>query len=139
MEREILTRCGYRCDLCLAYGENVKKNDRRRELSDGWSAIYGFRVEPEDIVCDGCVSDGRPRLIDKGCPVRPCVNAKGIANCAHCREYICDKLLQRIVSREVLEAKARRTFNPEEYEMFVKPYESKIRLDKLRDGLKKRE
>jgi hypothetical protein len=137
MEREILTRCGYRCDLCLAYGENVKKNDRRRELSDGWFAIYGFRVEPEDIVCDGCVSGDNPRLIDKGCPVRPCVTAKGIANCGHCQEYICDKLLQRIVSREVLEAKAERTFSQEEYELFVKPYESKIRLDKLRAGLKK--
>ena len=33
---EILSRCGYRCDLCLAYRPNVEANPAgRRELSDG--------------------------------------------------------------------------------------------------------
>jgi len=36
MLNEILTRCGYRCDLCLAYKENIIKDDNRALLSDGW-------------------------------------------------------------------------------------------------------
>ncbi len=33
----ILTRCGYRCDLCLAYKPNVVAHPaNRQKLSDGW-------------------------------------------------------------------------------------------------------
>jgi hypothetical protein len=76
-------------------------------------------------------------LIDKNCPVRPCVISKGLHNCAHCGDYICDKLLQRIVSREVLEARANRAFSDAEYQAFIKPYESKKRLDEIREELRK--
>jgi hypothetical protein len=34
--KEILSRCGYRCDLCLAYRPNVEANPSNREIvSDG--------------------------------------------------------------------------------------------------------
>lgn len=134
MEKEILTRCGYRCDLCLAYQPNVKKNDRRKVLSDGWYNLYGFRIEPEDIICDGCISCKNPRLIDKDCPVRPCVIEKKIDNCASCADFICDKLKQRIVGRRDIENKLNRKLTEKEYELFIKPYESNERLEKIRNG-----
>lgn len=132
MEKEIITKCGYRCDLCLAYQPNVKVKDRRKELSDGWYNLYGFRIEPQDIICDGCVSCENPRLIDNTCPVRPCVIKKGIGNCASCSEFICDKLKQRIVERKEIENKLNRKLTEKEYKLFIKPYESKARLDKIR-------
>lgn len=34
---EVLSRCGYRCDLCLAYAPNVQAHpEYRQTLSDGW-------------------------------------------------------------------------------------------------------
>jgi hypothetical protein len=40
----ILTRCGYRCDLCLAYKPNVAENpSNQQKLSDGWFKYFGFR------------------------------------------------------------------------------------------------
>jgi len=135
MSEEILTKCGYRCDLCLAYRGNVENKDERLKLSDAWFEIYGFRIEPENIVCDGCVSCDNPRLIDKECPVRPCVISKGISNCAECDEYICDKLKQRIVSRKDVERELGRKLSEDEYTCFVLPYESKPRLEKIRGCL----
>jgi hypothetical protein len=132
LENGILTKCGYRCDLCLAYKPNVEINDKRSVLSDGWFEIFGFRIQPSDIICDGCVSCENPVLIDKACPVRPCVDSKGLKNCAFCEEYICEKLKQRIVVREDLELKLKRELTQMEYDNFVKPYESKDRLDKIR-------
>jgi hypothetical protein len=132
MSTEILTKCGYRCDLCLAYKENVKKDDQRAILSDGWYDLYGFRIEPENIYCEGCVSCENPVLIDKNCPVRPCVVSKSIENCSACEDYICEKLEGRIVDRKKLEAKIGRALTTLEYEKFILPYESKHRLDKLR-------
>jgi hypothetical protein len=131
---EVLTRCGYRCDLCLAYRPNVERDDRRRLLSDGWSRYFGFRIPPERIVCDGCLSPGQPRLVDTGCPVRPCVIARGIANCASCGEYVCGKLRERIVDRAGVELRCGGPVPEADYQLFVRPYESRARLDALRDG-----
>ena len=48
--KEILSRCGYRCDLCLAYRPHIEAypEDRQR-LSDGWFKYFGFRIPPEEI------------------------------------------------------------------------------------------
>ena len=134
MGKEILTKCGYRCDLCLAYQPNVKENDRRKELSDGWYNLYGFRIEHQDIICDGCISCENPRLIDRDCPVRPCVIEKEIDNCASCSDFICDKLKLRIVERQDIEKKLNRKLTEKEYELFIRPYESKARLEKIRSA-----
>lgn len=131
---EVITRCGYRCDLCLAYRPNVERDDRRRALSDGWAKYFGFRIPPERIVCDGCVSPGQPRLVDEGCPVRPCVIARGFGTCAACGAYVCDKLRQRIVDRAEVERRCGAPVPERDYELFVRPYESRARLDALRDG-----
>ena len=79
----ILTRCGYRCDLCLAYRPNVGRDpSSQQKLSDGWFTYFGFRIPPEQIVCDGCLADGTDiRLLDVGCPVRPCVVERGLDTC----------------------------------------------------------
>ena len=127
----ILSKCGYRCDLCLAYQPNIEKNDRRKELSDEWFNIYGFRIEPELIRCEGCVSSESPNLIDKNCPVRPCVVDKNIKNCAFCDEFVCEKHKERGVRREYIEQKLDRKLDESEYELFVKPYESEDRLRKI--------
>ena len=134
MKNEILAKCGYRCDLCLAYKPNVERQDQRSELSDGWYAIYGFRLDPEDIYCEGCVSSDNPTLIDKNCPVRPCVVSKAIENCAFCDEFVCEKHKQRGVSRADIENKLGRKLDEREYQIFVKPYEGEERLRKLRDA-----
>ncbi|MFN2200682.1 MAG: DUF3795 domain-containing protein [Caldilineaceae bacterium] len=132
MSVEILAKCGYRCDLCLAYRPNIEADDRRQELSDGWFNLYGFRIGPEAIACDGCVSSNSPNLIDKNCLVRPCVIRKGIENCACCNEFVCDKHKSRGVDRANLEHTLNRTLSETEYEYFVRPYEGERRLRDLR-------
>ena len=129
----ILTRCGYRCDLCLAYKPNIDSNPSNREiLSDGWYKYFGFRLLPEEIYCDGCMTDD-PKLIDKNCPVRPCVISKGLDNCSQCDDYICDKLTQRIVIYEDIKGKVNAEIPEEDYLCFIRPYENKRRLDDLRE------
>ena len=97
-----LTRCGYRCDLCLAYRPNVERDpSSQQKLSDGWFTYFGFRIPPEQIVCDGCLADGSDiRLLDAGCPVRPCVVERGLDTCAQCADYGCERLQQRLVVYE---------------------------------------
>jgi hypothetical protein len=50
-------------------------------------------IAVEDIICDGCLTrDGRLCGYCLRCDIRPCGMARGVANCAHCDEYVCHKL-----------------------------------------------
>jgi hypothetical protein len=128
----VLTCCGYRCDLCLAYRPNVERNPSNRQaLSDGWHRYFGFRLNPEVICCDGCMSED-PHLIDDGCPVRPCVIEKGLQNCAQCDDYICEKLQDRLVDYAEVQQRTGLKIPRAEYLSFIRPYENKRRLEGLR-------
>jgi hypothetical protein len=128
----ILTKCGYRCDLCLAYKPNLEKHPENKQiLSDGWHTYFGFRIPPEDIYCEGCLSmDGKQ--IDSSCPVRPCVIEQGITNCALCDEYICEKLETRIVNFQDIQDRFNQPIPDADRERFIKPYENEKRLETFR-------
>ena len=128
----VLTRCGYRCDLCLAYRPNVEKDPTNPQtLSEGWYQYFGFRLPAPEIVCDGCMADN-PKLIDQGCPVRPCVMEKGLDNCSQCEDYVCDRLTERLVVYEDVRERVGREVPEEDRRCFIRPYENKERLDALK-------
>lgn len=130
--KEILSRCGYRCDLCMAFRPNVQKNSENQQLlSDGWFRYFDFRVPAEAIVCDGCwVDDGI--LLDEECPVRPCVIEHGFIHCAQCQQFICDKLQERLVTYEELSSRMDAAIPDADRVRYIFPYENKVRLDKIR-------
>ena len=100
----IIARCGYRCDLCPAYRENIHGADDQQRVSDGWFKYYGFRIPPDQICCDGCL-DERPeaRRIDASCPIRPCVIVRDLNTCAQCSDCGCERFASRTVTREWVE------------------------------------
>lgn len=134
MGKEILTRCGYRCDLCLAYKENIEKEDKRQLLSDGWFKFFGLEIEANEIYCEGCISSDSltAKLIDDGCPVRPCVIECGYENCSQCDDFICEKLEQRAVRLENIKEQFNEEIKRTEYHNFIKPYENVKRLNEQR-------
>jgi len=128
----ILTRCGYRCDLCLAYRPNVEKNPSDQQmLSNGWFKYFGFHILPENIICDGCMSVN-PKLIDQSCPVRPCVIDRGLENCAQCEEYLCGRLAQRLVVYEEVQERVGQAISDSDFRCFILPYENGKRLAGIR-------
>lgn len=125
----VLTRCGYRCDLCLAYRPNVERDPgNQQKLSDGWFQYFGFRIEPARIICDGCMEDD-PQLIDRTCPVRPCAMDRKLDNCSQCSQYICEKLQERIVTYEDVQHRVAADIPGDDYSAFIQPYENKRRLN----------
>ncbi len=86
--------CGLVCNECPAFIATKEDDDvRRKETAEEWSKQFNTSIKPEDINCEGCVSNSEvlfshPRL----CEIRKCGQEKGIMNCAHCDEYACDRL-----------------------------------------------
>ena len=130
--KEIISRCGYRCDLCLAY--KTKNKDKLRKFSDGIFKYYGIRLSLEEFYCDGCMADDKenPKLIDTECKVRPCVIKKELENCAFCDQYPCKDLETKMIDSKKIAKKFEKPIPDEAYKLFIKPYESRTVLDRIR-------
>jgi hypothetical protein len=129
---EILTRCGFRCDLCPAYDGNLRTVDDRRKISDGWFKYYGFRIAAEEIGCVGCWNEGKHA--DTQCPIRPCVIEYNLENCAYCKDFGCEKLKSRMDAIDAIEKKFP-DLPADDYNLFIRPYKSRERLALIREKL----
>ena len=133
-EGAMLARCGFRCDLCPAFKDNVTGPEHQQWVSDGWFKYYGFRIPADRIRCDGCRAEDStcPNRIDVDCPVRPCVIDKGLDSCAQCDGYVCPRLSQRLVDGAEVSAKMARPIPPQELDAFIRAYDNKRRLEQIR-------
>jgi len=97
--KKMIAYCGLRCDICailLATRETdrEKKDKMRIEIAQQIKKHYGQDCKVEDVTdCDGCKTEGG-RLFSgcSKCQIRKCAKEKGVENCAHCSEYVCEKL-----------------------------------------------
>jgi hypothetical protein len=71
-----------------------KKREMRAEIAQQIKEHYGQECKPEDVTdCDGCKAEsGRLFSGSKNCQIRKCGRQKGVENCAHCNEYVCENL-----------------------------------------------
>lgn len=57
--KEIIAFCGLDCNECGAFLATRENNDQKRaEVAQEWSRLFKVEVKPEDINCEGCLSDG---------------------------------------------------------------------------------
>ena len=130
---EILSRCGYRCDLCAARSDDP---EIRRKLVDGWRRIFGHQMyTAENVRCDGCLADGR--LADKQCQARPCAIERGMPTCAHCDDFACDKVRGLIGGSREEYFTRKPGLTEEDYNLCVRQFSSKPRLRAIREKLGK--
>jgi hypothetical protein len=124
--KEIIAKCGYRCDLCPAYTENIKSEEDKKTVSEGWKRVFGFEVPPDEVECVGCHNKGKKA--DAGCPVRPCAVKRGLESCAYCENFDCDSLKTRTgFLNEYMKIHGNEV-SEKDIECYIRPYESKDRL-----------
>lgn len=86
--------CGLVCTGCPAYIA-TQADDRAalEQVAAQWREEYSAPYTVETVTCDGCVADdGRHCGYWYDCKIRACGAARGVANCAHCSDYACEKL-----------------------------------------------
>ena len=93
MEKQI-AYCGLVCTDCKAYIATQKNDDKmREEIAAEWTKEYHHDFKPGDINCDGCLPRTKKTIVQLNvCKVRKCGQEKGVANCAYCEDYPCEKL-----------------------------------------------
>ncbi len=96
---QLTAYCGLVCDTCPIYlatrQEDPKEQARMRaEIARLCNQKYGTAFGAADINdCDGCRREGGRLFFGcRDCHIRQCARQKGLENCAHCSEYICEAL-----------------------------------------------
>jgi hypothetical protein len=90
----IIAYCGLVCTDCEAYIATQADDQAALErVAAKWREEYNAPgITVESVICDGCLSGPRKCSHCAECEIRACGTARGVANCAHCTEYICEKL-----------------------------------------------
>ena len=91
---EIIAFCGLACHECGAFLATRNDDDeKRREVAEIWSRQFDANIKPQDINCEGCLTDGGNCFsYCEVCEIRKCGKEKEIENCGYCNDYVCDKL-----------------------------------------------
>jgi hypothetical protein len=106
---EMTAFCGLDCAACGAYLATQRDdNEARAKLAVQWSTPTET-IKAEDINCDGCKSEtGRLLGFCNVCPTRLCGLERGVATCAHCDDYGCERVTAMFAqipqTRDLLEA-----------------------------------
>ncbi|MCE5322084.1 DUF3795 domain-containing protein [bacterium] len=90
----IIGACGLSCSECDAY-KATQANDHEAiaKVAADWSKQFGADIQMESILCDGCMTDGNRKCGHCAeCEIRACVVSRGLANCAYCDDFGCEKL-----------------------------------------------
>ncbi|MBS7656356.1 MAG: DUF3795 domain-containing protein [Candidatus Bathyarchaeia archaeon] len=91
--KPIIACCGLTCSLCEAYlATQNNDNEERKKIAEKWSKVLNTQIKPEQIDCDGCISNGRLFLYCQTCEKRKCCMERNLENCAYCDDYPCYKL-----------------------------------------------
>lgn len=96
-----IAMCGLDCSTCNAYIATKNNDDLlKKKTAEEWNERYKKdnrgrpSIKPEDINCNGCLSDGPIYLYCQRCKIRNCGFEKKIKNCKECKEYRCKDLLE---------------------------------------------
>ncbi len=132
--REMIGRCGFRCDVCMAFVDNNNTAADQARVAEAWSKYFGLTVPPQQIRCNGCLAEDRGgyEFPDQKCPIAPCVVSRGLGNCAFCADYPCEKLEGRMRACGGVAKRFRDAVPKEEFERFVAPYDARTTLNEIR-------
>ena len=137
--KDPIGKCGFNCSRCGSYKENLKTNEDRQRISDGWHKYFGFRMDPQTLLrCDGCQVPQEEKPIRYiNCRIRRCAVYNGIKTCANCPAYPCEevKVNSSGHTREKVETRLGNPMPEEEYLAFVEPYQGVKHLEEIRASL----
>jgi hypothetical protein len=91
---QLISRCGLVCSECPSFIARKTNDDAlRQKTAAEWSSQYHAQFTPEQINCDGCVTDNGVLFpYCSVCEIRACAHGRGLTSCAQCADYACETL-----------------------------------------------
>jgi hypothetical protein len=89
----LVAPCGLYCGACPMYlATQDKDGEKFKALMQQFSAGK-MQLKQEDLLCDGCIANGRVASFCRKCNLRSCAASKpNVTRCSDCAEFPCAKI-----------------------------------------------
>jgi hypothetical protein len=130
--QEVIAKCGNRCDLCPLYRDHFDLIGPEEINGRLYKYHHGGRGTPPQYTrgCDGCMSEGF--VVREGCPIRECVDGRGLRTCADCERLFCALLEADMGVVEGALARHAGRIPQEDYDRYFRPFLIRSMLSRLR-------
>ncbi|NLD39630.1 MAG: DUF3795 domain-containing protein [Desulfatiglans sp.] len=93
-KNEILVApCGLYCGACPMYIATQSKDKGKLDALVKQFSTGPMKLEKEDILCDGCIGNGRVASFCRDCAMRKCaLDKEGVTRCSDCKDEPCEKV-----------------------------------------------
>ena len=95
MDSRMIAYCGLACIDCPAFiATQANDQDALERVASEWREAYSaLSITVQFVRCDGCQGEeGNKCGHCSECEIRACALDRGLANCAFCDSYACDRL-----------------------------------------------
>lgn len=83
--------CGLNCAKCDIHMASHGDEEKRREILDWFRKERGLDLNPEQIVCEGCMGPLGSHW-SPDCGMMLCAKERGLGHCFECGDFPCDKV-----------------------------------------------
>ena len=128
----IIGVCGFSCSKCPAYKDNIKSEQDRKIVDEGWKKYHKTRgwiyVQP---YCDGCFASEDLEPLYSSCHIRKCAIHNNVKHCGYCADFPCDRVTQLHDHMKNLAERAKVIGNEDDYKKFIEPFLGRERSENL--------
>lgn len=129
---EAISLCGFNCGICPAYKLNLKSDEDRVKIDEGWKKFHRTRGWLyKESYCEGCFNVPEKAPLWSSCPIRKCVLTNNVENCGNCLDYPCPRINNMINATQLIAKRTRKNGTQEDFQKFALPHMSKSRLEEI--------
>jgi hypothetical protein len=89
-KENLVAVCGLYCGACPMYLATQSNDKEKQEALLKQFSSGPTQLKMEDILCDGCIGNGRVASFCSRCEMRACPNdKKDVTRCSDCQEFPC--------------------------------------------------
>ena len=85
VKKEYLAPCGLYCSVC-----SIRAADKNNDHKLKQQLAFFFGTSPENITCEGCMSERPFEKMVKTCSIRACAQKKELEGCHQCDDFPCN-------------------------------------------------
>jgi hypothetical protein len=89
----LVAPCGLYCGACPMYLASQNKDDQRMKALLQQFSGGNMQFKKEDLLCDGCIANGRVASFCRKCAIRACAESKpNVKRCSDCSDFPCSRI-----------------------------------------------
>lgn len=90
---KLVAVCGLYCGACPMYLATQSNDKEKQEALLKQFSSGPRKLKMKDLLCDGCLGDGRVASFCRTCAIRACPSDKeGVTLCSDCQDFPCSRI-----------------------------------------------